>query len=134
MYVRTHCRNVLDKLHSYKRGEHDINNELVFRSSPGFVFHDSCGFEAGGEDEFKMVKEFISERASTRILDQRIHAIWQAIISMRLYLMVIFSLTGIASQWMNITERLRRLRNGFSLSVTPTMARCDCNILHDVLI
>ncbi|KAJ8580289.1 hypothetical protein M405DRAFT_778363 [Rhizopogon salebrosus TDB-379] len=69
---------------STDRGYHDINNELVFRSSPGFVFHDSCGFEAGGEDEFQTMKKFISERASARILDQRVHAIWRAIISMRL--------------------------------------------------
>ncbi|KAJ8582763.1 hypothetical protein M405DRAFT_885148 [Rhizopogon salebrosus TDB-379] len=57
----------------------DIQNELVFRSIPRFVFHDSCGFEAGGADEFKKMKEFISERACTRILDQRIHAIWYCI-------------------------------------------------------
>ncbi|KAJ8593566.1 hypothetical protein M405DRAFT_810740 [Rhizopogon salebrosus TDB-379] len=62
-----------------KRGYHDINNELVFRSNPGFVFHDSCGFEAGGEDEFKMMKQFVSERASTRKLNERIHAIWYCI-------------------------------------------------------
>ncbi|KAG2113747.1 uncharacterized protein F5147DRAFT_570991 [Suillus discolor] len=30
------------------RGLHDIENETVFRSNPGFVFHDSRGFEAGG--------------------------------------------------------------------------------------
>ncbi|KAJ8584242.1 hypothetical protein M405DRAFT_866391 [Rhizopogon salebrosus TDB-379] len=105
---------------SVDRGDHDINNEVVFRSNPGFVFHDSRGFEAGGEEEFKMMKQFVSERASTRELDERVHAIWQAIISMRLYLIVIFSLTGIASQWMSITERLRPLRKGFSLSATLT--------------
>ncbi|KAG6327883.1 hypothetical protein ID866_11206, partial [Astraeus odoratus] len=32
---------------SLTRGEHNIEDELVFRSNPGFVFHDSCGFEAG---------------------------------------------------------------------------------------
>jgi hypothetical protein len=99
MYVRTDHRNVLEIiLDSYQRGEHDINNELVFRSNPRFVFHDSCGFEAGGEDEFKNMKQFVSERASTRKLNERIHAIWRAITSMRLYLIIIFCLTGIASQ------------------------------------
>jgi hypothetical protein len=101
----------------------------VFRSNPGFVFHDSCGWEAGGEDTFLEMGGFVSERASTRILDQRIHAIWQAIISMKLYVMVILSLAGIASQRMNITERSRRLRKGFSLSATPTMVHCDYNVL-----
>ncbi|KAJ8580653.1 hypothetical protein M405DRAFT_31699 [Rhizopogon salebrosus TDB-379] len=64
---------------SVDRGEHEINNELVFRSNPRFVFHDSCGFEAGGEDEFKNMKRFVSERASTRNLNERIHAIWYCI-------------------------------------------------------
>ncbi|KAJ8581936.1 hypothetical protein M405DRAFT_776961, partial [Rhizopogon salebrosus TDB-379] len=64
---------------SVDRGYHDISNELIFRSNPGFVFHDSCGFEAGGVDEFKKMKEFVSERASTRRLNERIHAIWYCI-------------------------------------------------------
>ncbi|KAJ8595216.1 hypothetical protein M405DRAFT_759541 [Rhizopogon salebrosus TDB-379] len=64
---------------SVDRGYHDINNELVFQSNPGFVFHDSCGFEAGGVDEFKEMKQFVSERASTRKLNERIHAIWYCI-------------------------------------------------------
>ncbi|OAX32219.1 hypothetical protein K503DRAFT_870264 [Rhizopogon vinicolor AM-OR11-026] len=61
---------------SLDRGYHEITNELVFGSNPGFVFHDSCGFEAGGENEFKMMKEFVLERASTTKLKERVHAIW----------------------------------------------------------
>ncbi|OAX37394.1 hypothetical protein K503DRAFT_771553 [Rhizopogon vinicolor AM-OR11-026] len=61
---------------SRDRGYHDIKNELVFGSNPDFVFHDSCGFEAGGEAEFKMMKEFVLKRASTPKLKERIHAIW----------------------------------------------------------
>jgi hypothetical protein len=30
---------------------------------PGFVFHDSRGFEAGGESEFDKVKAFIAGRS-----------------------------------------------------------------------
>jgi hypothetical protein len=124
--VRTHPVTIGTFLtNSNQCGDHDISNELVFLSNPRFVFHDSCGFEAGGENEFKKMKEFVSERASTRKLNERIHAIWQAIVSMKLYLIVIFSLTGIASQWTSITERSPWLRKGFSLSATPTMARCD---------
>ncbi|KAJ8581387.1 hypothetical protein M405DRAFT_832597 [Rhizopogon salebrosus TDB-379] len=67
------------------------------------------------------MKQFVSERASARKLNDRIHAIWQVIISMRLYMIVMFSLIGIASRWMSITERSRRLRKGSSLSATPTM-------------
>ncbi|KAG6331850.1 hypothetical protein ID866_7239 [Astraeus odoratus] len=59
-----------------KRGCHDIRNELVFRSNKGFVFHDSCGFEAGSGGEFNKMKEFVVECSSTPKLDKRIHAIW----------------------------------------------------------
>jgi hypothetical protein len=60
-----------------QRGNHDIKNEMVFKSSPGFVFHDSCGFEAGSEEEFDNMKKFISERVHAKKLNERIHAIWQ---------------------------------------------------------
>ncbi|KAG1792018.1 uncharacterized protein HD556DRAFT_584349 [Suillus plorans] len=64
---------------SIKRGNHDITNEMVFKSNPGFVFHDSCGFEAGSEEEFENMKKFISERAHATELEERIHAIWYCI-------------------------------------------------------
>ncbi|KAG6332393.1 hypothetical protein ID866_6697 [Astraeus odoratus] len=57
-------------------GCHDIRNEFVFRSNEGFIFHDSCGFEAGSEGEFNKMKEFVMECSSTPKLDKRIHAIW----------------------------------------------------------
>ncbi|KAG6332285.1 hypothetical protein ID866_6802 [Astraeus odoratus] len=60
----------------WQRGYHDIEAELVFQSNPGFVFHDSCGFEAGSVEEFEKVKDFVSERATTMKLEKRIHAIW----------------------------------------------------------
>ncbi|KAG2136615.1 uncharacterized protein EDB93DRAFT_1322557 [Suillus bovinus] len=61
---------------SIKRGNHDIRNEMVFKSNPTFVFHDSCGFEAGSEEEFEDMKNFISERAKATKLEERLHAIW----------------------------------------------------------
>ncbi|KAG2067233.1 hypothetical protein BDR04DRAFT_875821 [Suillus decipiens] len=64
---------------SIKRGNHDIKNEMIFTSNPGFVFHDSCGFEAGSADEFESMKKFISERAKATKLEDRIHAIWYCI-------------------------------------------------------
>ncbi|KAG1782011.1 hypothetical protein EV702DRAFT_501053 [Suillus placidus] len=64
---------------SIKRGNHDIANEMVFKSNPVFVFHDSCGFEAGSEEEFDIMKKFISERANAKKLEERIHAIWYCI-------------------------------------------------------
>ncbi|KAG1897522.1 uncharacterized protein F5891DRAFT_520471 [Suillus fuscotomentosus] len=64
---------------SIKRGNHDITNEMVFKSNSGFVFHDSCGFEAGSEEEFESMKRFISERVHATKLEERIHAIWYCI-------------------------------------------------------
>ncbi|KIO11996.1 hypothetical protein M404DRAFT_19820 [Pisolithus tinctorius Marx 270] len=61
---------------SIKRGYHDIEDELVFRSNPRFVFHDSCGFEAGSEEQFAMMKKFVMDHARTPKLNKRIHAIW----------------------------------------------------------
>ncbi|KAG9312239.1 hypothetical protein JVU11DRAFT_7538 [Chiua virens] len=64
---------------SRDRGMHDIENELVFRSNPNFVFHDSQGFEAGSIEEFRQMKHFVSDRAKTTFLKKRIHAIWYCI-------------------------------------------------------
>ncbi|KAG9311071.1 GTP-binding protein [Chiua virens] len=64
---------------SAERGEHNIENEMVFRSNPGFVFHDSRGFEAGSVDEFNKMKDFVAERAKTTFLKKRVHAIWYCI-------------------------------------------------------
>ncbi|KAI6111734.1 hypothetical protein EV401DRAFT_252881 [Pisolithus croceorrhizus] len=61
---------------SLTRGHHNIEDELVFKSNLGFVFHDSCGFEAGSEEQFERMKEFVKTRAKTTKLDERIHAIW----------------------------------------------------------
>ncbi|KAI6036010.1 GTP-binding protein [Pisolithus microcarpus] len=35
-------------------------------STLGFVFHDSCGFEAGSAEQFEQMKEFVVDRATTR--------------------------------------------------------------------
>ena len=60
----------------FKRGMHDIENEMVFRSNSGFVFHDSRRFEAGSIKEFDRMKDFVADRAKTTFLKKRIHAIW----------------------------------------------------------
>jgi hypothetical protein len=49
---------------------------MVFRSAPGFRFHDSRGFEAGGIDELNIVKAFIAKRAQANRLKDQLHAIW----------------------------------------------------------
>ncbi|KAG1841627.1 hypothetical protein C8R48DRAFT_665720 [Suillus tomentosus] len=64
---------------SKERGEHDIDDEMVFRSQPGFVFHDSRGFEAGGKSEFDKVKAFIASRSKKVKLKDQLHVIWYCI-------------------------------------------------------
>ena len=46
-------------LTSYQRGEHTINDELVFSNHMGYVFHDSCGIECGSTEELDTLREFI---------------------------------------------------------------------------
>ncbi|KAI6099307.1 GTP-binding protein [Pisolithus croceorrhizus] len=58
------------------RGYHDIKHELVFKSNPGFVFHDSCGFEAGSAQQFDQMRNFVVDRAATARVNERIHTIW----------------------------------------------------------
>ena len=59
-----HCNKVPCTLpdqyiHQYiQRGEHNIKDELIFLSSPGFIFHDSQGFE-GGVFQLYLVKKFL---------------------------------------------------------------------------
>jgi hypothetical protein len=59
-----------------QRGEHNIEDELVFSRHDGYVFHDSRGFEGGSEDELKIVQEFVRRRSQEKRLKDRLHAIW----------------------------------------------------------
>ncbi|TFK59573.1 hypothetical protein BDN72DRAFT_780534 [Pluteus cervinus] len=59
-----------------QRGVHDIRRAFTFASNPGFLFHDSAGFEAGGEKELKDVQAFIAERAKANEVEDQLHAIW----------------------------------------------------------
>ncbi|KAG2037986.1 hypothetical protein BDR03DRAFT_862964 [Suillus americanus] len=70
---------VRNKILVSQRGVHDIENEMMFRNNPGFVFHDSRGFEAGGLSEFDKVKAFIARRSKKINLSDRIHVIWYCI-------------------------------------------------------
>ena len=49
---------------------------MVFRSNPGFIFHDSCGFESGDVSELEIVKDFIEEYSTKKKLAEQLHAIW----------------------------------------------------------
>ncbi|KAJ7214896.1 hypothetical protein GGX14DRAFT_359731 [Mycena pura] len=58
------------------RGLHDIDNQLIFKSNPQFIFHDSRGFESASVEEIENVKDFIAQRASSRHLSDQLHTIW----------------------------------------------------------
>jgi len=71
---------------------HNVENELVFKSNPGFVFHDSRGFEAGGVQEFDDVKEFITKRSKMIELRDQLHVIWYVIPRLKLQLINVLPL------------------------------------------
>jgi len=49
---------------------------MVFCNNPGFIFHDSRGFEAGDVSELGIVKDFIKEKSKKKKLKEQLHAIW----------------------------------------------------------
>jgi hypothetical protein len=59
-----------------QRGEHNIEDELVFTNHTGYIFHDSRGFEAGGERELEIVQDFVRRKSREIRLEDRLHAIW----------------------------------------------------------
>ncbi|KAH9950566.1 hypothetical protein B0H21DRAFT_802511 [Amylocystis lapponica] len=66
------------KMGSQMRGEHDIEHQITYKGS-GFIFHDSCGFEAGSANELEKVVQFISKRSSGAKLKDQLHIIWYCI-------------------------------------------------------
>ena len=60
----------------WQRGEHDIENEMRFESNRAFVFHDSCGFEAGRTSELDKVKDFVQKRSTNNNIRDHLHVIW----------------------------------------------------------
>ncbi|KAF8260596.1 hypothetical protein EI94DRAFT_1811447 [Lactarius quietus] len=64
---------------STNRGEHEINDELVFSNHKGYVFHDSRGIEAGGIDELAILQDFIRRKSGEKLLRSRLHAIWYCV-------------------------------------------------------
>jgi hypothetical protein len=60
----------------WQRGEHDIENEMIFESNTEFVFHDSRGFEAGSTLELVKVKNFVRKCSANTDLRNHLHVIW----------------------------------------------------------
>ncbi|KDR71762.1 hypothetical protein GALMADRAFT_253515 [Galerina marginata CBS 339.88] len=62
------------------RGLHNIEDEIHFRSLPGFIFHDSRGFEAGSFEELSTVQQFVGDHSSeVNSLRKQLHAIWMCL-------------------------------------------------------
>ncbi|KAH9158884.1 hypothetical protein EDB89DRAFT_1899529 [Lactarius sanguifluus] len=61
---------------SVDRGEHRIDDELVFSNHRGYVFHDSRGIESGSARELDILRKFIQQKCGERRLRDRLHAIW----------------------------------------------------------
>jgi len=49
---------------------------MVFEGNPGFIFHDSRGFEAGDAEELNLVRRFIEQRSKAKKVNEQLHAIW----------------------------------------------------------
>jgi hypothetical protein len=59
-----------------QRGEHSIEDEIVFSNHDGYIFHDSRGFESGSDNELKIVQDFVRQKTGEKKLANRLHAIW----------------------------------------------------------
>ncbi|KAN0134543.1 hypothetical protein V8E53_007689 [Lactarius tabidus] len=70
----------LDQLDpSMERGEHSIDDELLFSNHLGYVFHDSRGIESGSTKELGILQEFIRRKCEEKELRRRLHAIWYCV-------------------------------------------------------
>ena len=54
---------------------------FAFKSNPGFIFHDSPGFETGDEKQLQEVQLFLEEKAKSTDVDDQLHAIWSVSLS-----------------------------------------------------
>lgn len=59
-----------------KSGKHDVSQEITWEGRHDLVIHDSGGFEAAGDEEFKVIEEFLKQKSVETELDKRLHAIW----------------------------------------------------------
>ncbi|KAH9066180.1 hypothetical protein EDB87DRAFT_1553926 [Lactarius vividus] len=62
-----------------QRGEHTIDDQLVFSNHTGYIFHDSRGIESGSTEELGILQNFIRRRCGERRLQDRLHAIWYCV-------------------------------------------------------
>ncbi|KAF2765736.1 hypothetical protein EJ03DRAFT_354618 [Teratosphaeria nubilosa] len=58
------------------RGIHDVKQEITFEGRPDLVVHDSGGFEAGADEEFVAIEQFLKDKSATLEVAARLHVIW----------------------------------------------------------
>ncbi|KIJ39688.1 hypothetical protein M422DRAFT_77461, partial [Sphaerobolus stellatus SS14] len=58
------------------RGLHHVQDEITYPSRPGFIFHDSPGFEAGSAEELVTVRQFVKNSSTATDIKKQLHAIW----------------------------------------------------------
>ena len=75
--THTSLRSPID-ITACQRGEHTIDDELVFSNHTGYVFHDSRGIECGSTEELETLREFIRRKCAENELRKKLHAIWFA--------------------------------------------------------
>ncbi|KAF8184130.1 hypothetical protein K438DRAFT_1598907 [Mycena galopus ATCC 62051] len=100
-----------------KRGEHNIENQMIFKSNPGFIFHDSRGFESGSLEEAEKAKNFIKTRAATSRLAEQLHAIWYCL-----------PMADTTRPFLKTDEEffdLEGVGNGKSIPVIAIFTKCD---------
>jgi hypothetical protein len=49
---------------------------MRFDGRPDLILHDSGGFEAGAEEEFHAIEDFLKEKAAATDVMDRLHVIW----------------------------------------------------------
>ena len=122
----------------YQRGIHDINRPFAFRSNPGFIFHDSAGFETGDERQLQEVLSFIEKKAKSTNVDDQLHAIWSVSLFRLMYwsLMVhscgerfCIVLNGARPLFPLETAFFETARAGKGLSISPSY-KSQINILQ----
>ncbi|KAH9035533.1 hypothetical protein EDB85DRAFT_867852 [Lactarius pseudohatsudake] len=64
---------------SMDRGEHTIDDELVFSNHRGYIFHDSRGIESGSTEELGILQNFVRRKCQEARLRDRLHAIWYCV-------------------------------------------------------
>ncbi|KAH9005051.1 hypothetical protein EDB86DRAFT_2796846 [Lactarius hatsudake] len=62
-----------------QRGEHTIDDELVFSNYEEYIFHDSRGIESASKEELDILQDFIRRKCREKRLRDKLHAIWYCI-------------------------------------------------------